>query len=672
MYLSSWSSAAAISTTSPCNWEFITCNSAGDVTGLGISSASLNGTLAELDFSAFVQLETLTLVQNDLYCAIPEAIGNLTSLVSLVIQHNPRLHGPIPRSVGHMKQLASLRLQALGLDGAIPDEIGNLTSLKELYLDDNNLTGSVPPTVGKLVKLTSLDLSNNDLAGTIPVVIGNMTELQILNLADNNLQGELPGTLAQLRKLSALFVTNNQLGGDITPCLRNKSSLIEVNVAGNNFSKISAKAICAGGSLLHFVANDNWFADLHDLNFQNCTSLRFLDLAANGILAGTEERIGPLPLTLRNLSKLFSLDLSNCSLTGQAHDLLITDQSILSFPNIEILALSSNYIMGTMPTLLCNANFLKILDLSNNALHGDLPNCLWDLPSLQLVDLSSNYFSGIVPSSMSSSITLQSLHLANNHFEGNFPSIIKNRYKLITLDLGGNSFTGEIPSWIAESLPQLRFLRLSSNMFSGFIPQNIFQFTQLQLLDLSHNKLIGPIPVDFANFTGMTQEQEQEHGEIIYFFVYCEKLQLVWKNENYVYRRMITFIMGIDLSSNLLSQTIPEGLTTLPGLRYLNLSRNHLSGDIPKDIGNLALLESLDLSWNQLEGEIPPSFADLKSISTLNLSNNGLSGMIPTGSQLQTLVDPSIYGNNPGLSGFPLKDVHMHLDEMTQARMMTE
>ena len=113
---------------------------------------------------------------------------------------------------------------------------------------------------------------------------------------------------------------------------------------------------------------------------------------------------------------------------------------------------------------------------------------------------------------------------------------------------------------------------------------------------------------------------------------------------------------GIDLSGNSLSQEIPNGLTTLVGLRYLNLSGNHLSGYIPEDIGNLVLLESLDLSRNQLRGEIPRGFADLKSISALNLSSNSLSGRIPTGDQLRTLDDPSIYSNNPGLCGFPLED----------------
>ncbi|XP_066351230.1 receptor-like protein EIX2 [Miscanthus floridulus] len=277
------------------------------------------------------------------------------------------------------------------------------------------------------------------------------------------------------------------------------------------------------------------------------------------------------------------------------------------------------------------------------------------MPALRFMDLSSNSLHGLLPPwTRSSSVTLlQSLHLANNHFKGDFPSVIKKCGNLITLDLASNSFTGEIPSWIAESSPQLRFLRLSSNMFAGAIPGQIVQLRKLQLLDLSNNKLTSPMPVDFANFTGMTQEQSTG-VIIIYDYSYLEQIQLVWKNQEYEYS--IPFVTGIDLSCNFLSQAIPQGITALPGLRSLNLSRNNFSGNIPRDIGNLALLESLDLSWNHLNGEIPPSLADLKALSTLNLSNNGLSGRIPTGSQLQTLDDPSIYSNNPGLCGSPLKE----------------
>ncbi|XP_062200460.1 LRR receptor-like serine/threonine-protein kinase FLS2 [Phragmites australis] len=473
--LSSWS--LAVNSTSPCNWMFVICNSAGDVIKLLISEASLNGTLAGLDFSAFPHLEVLDMESNDLYGSIPEGIGNLTSLTSLRIMYDPHLTGEIPRNIGKLKQLVELQLQSLGLNGAIPPEIGNLTSLEELSLGGNSLTGSIPPT------------------------IGNMTELHVMDLGQNHLDGELPSTLSHLVKLKSLSVSNNQLEGHITTQLGDKSNLVWIDISGNNFSGTFPQSICTG-ALQNFLARRNGFANLHlhDLNFQNCTSLEVLDFAANNIL-------------------------------------------------------------------------------------GDL---------------------------------------------------------------------GEIPSWIAESLPQLRFLRFSSNMFDGTIPKQVLQFRQLQLLDLSNNKLTGPIPVDFANFTGMTQGQE--HVEITYYDnAYSDQIQLVWKNRNYVYNKTIRFIVGIDLSCNSISQMIPESLTTLRGLKYLNLSRNNLSGDIPKDIGNLALLESLDLSSNKLKGEIPPSFADLKSITTLNLSHNGLSGRIPTGRQLQTL-DPSTYSNNPGLCGFPLKE----------------
>ncbi|CAL4906747.1 unnamed protein product [Urochloa decumbens] len=725
--LSSWSLEAINSTTSPCNWAFVGCSSTGDITALNITNARIKGTLAGLDFSAFPRLEDLVLGQNDLYGTIPEGIGNLTSLTSLRM-YGQRLSGPIPRSIGRLKQLESLQLEYLQLSGTIPVEIGNLTSLQDLRLSGIGLAGLIPPAIGRLEKLSRLDLGSNNLTGSIPSEIGNMTELEWMDLGSNCLEGELPGTLSRLQQLFIIVVSDNQLGGriTITPQLGNYSNLAGIVIASNNFSGISAGPICT--VLASIIANDNWFASLQDLNFQNCTSLQDLDLSRNRINGDLNEWLGtlpkklelshlnldennitggippalgnmtslwflnlghnqltgaippelgklhhlislnlsynqlsgPLPLAFQNISTLVSLDLSSCSLTGQLHDLLFTDQSDFpsnySFPGNTMLALSSNHISGTIPKVLCNANSLVMLDLSNNALHGDLPNCLWDLTSLQFMDLSNNSFSGEVPFSRSSNITLQSLHLANNHFEGNFPSIIRKFDKLITLDLGGNNFTGELPSCIAKSLPQLRYLRLSSNMFHGVIPEEILQFQQLRLLDLSHNKLSGPIPVDFANFTGM--KQEQANGTTIYDSEYFgfEQIQLVWKNEGYEYSRTISFITGIDLSCNSLSQAIPEGITTLSGLKYLNFSRNQFSGGIPKDIGNLAFLESLDLSWNQLKGEIPLSVADLKYLSTLNLSNNDLSGRIPRGSQLQTLDGPSSYSNNPGLCGFPLKE----------------
>uniref|UniRef100_J3N3A8 Leucine-rich repeat-containing N-terminal plant-type domain-containing protein n=3 Tax=Oryza brachyantha TaxID=4533 RepID=J3N3A8_ORYBR len=133
-----------------------------------------------------------------------------------------------------------------------------------------------------------------------------------------------------------------------------------------------------------------------------------------------------------------------------------------------------------------------------------------------------------------------------------------------------------------------------------------------------------------------------------------DRVIILWKGHEETFQRTAMIMTGIDLSSNSLHGEIPNELTYLLGLRFLNLSRNDLSGSIPERIGNLNILESLDLSWNELSGVIPAGISNLSSLSVLNLSNNRLWGRIPTGNQLQTLLDPSIYSNNLGLCGFPL------------------
>ncbi|VAH83258.1 unnamed protein product [Triticum turgidum subsp. durum] len=609
--------------TSLCKWTHIICDPAGHITELDLDRAGLNGTLDELDFSAFPQLKRLTFSHNDLYGKIPAGIGNLTSLVELAISYNPYLRGAIPRSIGQLKHLSFLEMIGLGLGGTLPEEIGNLTSLDVLNLNSNTLTGSIPSTIGMLTKLRLLNLGNNNLTGCIPLEIGNMTELLTMYSRNNCLEGQLPGTIAHLIKLQDLELSGNQLRDHIVAELGNSSILEAVDISHNNFSGMFPLSICLGGSLIFLKAGYNGFTSIQRRTFQNCTTLQYVEFTANNIVAELRDCFSEHPGELTTV--VFS--------QNQLYGTLLT---------------------GRGEEFFCNYTNLKLLDLSSNALHGGFSKCFWDLPSLQFMDPSSNSFSGVVPFTRTCQDDLKHLLLADNHFRGTFPLGLKECKNLNTLDLGGNNFSGTIPSWISMSFPKLNFLRLSSNMFGGIIPHEILQFRQLQVLDLSKNRLTGPVPDDFRNFTGMAEE----NIDFIYpdRYVYQVRIQIIWKNVDYVYHLMIAAMAGIDLSGNSLSQEIPNGLTDLLGLRYLNLSGNHLSGCIPEDIGNIVLLESLDLSRNQLWGEIPPSFAGLKSISTLNLSTNGLSGRIPTGDQLRTLDDPSIYSNNPGLCGFPLED----------------
>ncbi|KAL2331207.1 hypothetical protein Fmac_018788 [Flemingia macrophylla] len=64
-------------------------------------------------------------------------------------------------------------------------------------------------------------------------------------------------------------------------------------------------------------------------------------------------------------------------------------------------------------------------------------------------------------------------------------------------------------------------------------------------------------------------------------------------------------------------------------------------------------LESLDFSKNQLSDEIPESLSSLSFLSYLNLSYNNLTGKIPLGTQLQGFSEFSYIGNHD-LCGTPL------------------
>lgn len=100
--------------------------------------------------------------------------------------------------------------------GSIPESIGNLTSLVSLVISGGRLTGEIPDTMRQLRQLTHLDLSHNKLQGRIPPWIGELTQLKVLGLNGNReLTGCLPESLADL-DLSVLRLDNTKIEGFIS------------------------------------------------------------------------------------------------------------------------------------------------------------------------------------------------------------------------------------------------------------------------------------------------------------------------------------------------------------------------------------------------------------------------------------------------------------------------
>ncbi|KAE8702186.1 putative Leucine-rich repeat protein kinase family protein [Hibiscus syriacus] len=76
--------------------------------------------------------------------------------------------------------------------GPIPEAVGELNSLIVLNFSHNSLTGNIPTSLGKMAALESLDLSSNKLQGRIPKQLTDLSFLGALNLSQNNLEGPIP------------------------------------------------------------------------------------------------------------------------------------------------------------------------------------------------------------------------------------------------------------------------------------------------------------------------------------------------------------------------------------------------------------------------------------------------------------------------------------------------
>lgn len=89
-------------------------------------------------------------------------------------------------------------------------------------------------------------------------------------------------------------------------------------------------------------------------------------------------------------------------------------------------------------------------------------------------------------------------------------------------------------------------------------------------------------------------------------------------------------LQSLDLSNNKITG-LSSDFWSLGSLKALNLSSNLISGSLPSNIGNFGVLEILDLSNNNFSGEIPAAISSLASLQVLKLDHNGFEWNIPLG-----------------------------------------
>ncbi|XP_008341680.3 receptor-like protein EIX1 [Malus domestica] len=658
---------------------------------LDLSTNNFNSTLPPWLFN-LTKLVSIDLNSNNLRGALPETFGSLKSLQTLDLSQNSDIEGQLPRSLGTLCNLQALKLSINRITGEITNFVDSLSScanisLQRLDLGYNNLTGKLPDSLGHLKNLRSLKLWHNSFQGSVPTSIENLKSLEEFYIAYNQLT-TIPESLGQLSSLVALDISENTWEGVITEAhlaklrglkdlsikkgSQNVSLLFDISpdwIPPFKLKYLAIRSCKLGPKFPTWLRNQNelvtvvlsncrisdtipdWFLQLDlqldefDVSFNQLSgrvphSLRFsfpstFDLSSNRFE-------GPLQLWSSNITMLY---LKDNQFSGP-----IPRKLGDAMPSLTDLDLSRNSLNGSIPLSIGNLRQLMTIVVSNNQLSGEIPHFWNNMPLLYILDVSNNSLSGSIPSSLGSLISLRFLILSSNNLSGELPSL-RNCTDMRSLDLGENKLSGAIPASIGENMLSLLILRLRFNSFSGNIPSQLCGLSNLHILDLSHNNLSGNIPRCIGNLNGFRLEFTDKDTQD---YLYQGRLKVVAKGRVLEYDSILYLVNSVDLSDNNLSGEMPVGLTSLIRLGTLNLSMNHLTGNIPAEIGILERIETLDLSSNKLSGPIPQTMVSLTFLNHLNLSYNNLSGKIPTSNQFETFIDPSIYEGNAGLCGHPL------------------
>lgn len=347
-------------------------------------------------------------------------------------------------------------------------------------LNRNSLTGEIPNELERLSNMQFFDVRYNRLRGTIPSWIGQTwTRIAELALSHNYFDGTLPTSMSNLHELKSLALSNNKFTESLEPILR-LNSLEFLYLENNTFTG---------------QVNDSFLRDLENL-IQ-------VDISRN-TLSSTD-----LPIHLFQHGKMQVLDLSDNNLMGTFPTDLVDNTAL------HYLALQDNIMTGSLPNTLDQLQNLHHLDVTGNDLTGTMPAGLSNMKKLTYLFLSENSFTpGPMPAFLSAMHQLRELSIADTQRSGTIPTEwIGGLDHLVLLDLSYNKMTGTLPP-VLWDLPQISYLLLNRNNFTGTMPSGVFaKAPHLDLFLLDKNSVTGDI-----------NEACNLHQEVQHMIVDCEEV----------------------------------------------------------------------------------------------------------------------------------------------------
>lgn len=193
------------SSTSPCidkgNWRGVQC--------LNFSNCTSSGDYK----TCYSYIIGVTLQSASIVGSIPPTIGNISTLYRLELTGNPKLTGPLPRTLNE-NSLIILDVHDNALEGELPDFGVHFFFLLTLDLSGNKFNGPFPISqISWLTNIETLRLGRNRFEGPVPErAFENMTMIFELDLSSNKFNGTLPN-LTMIHSLRTVNLSRNGFTG---------------------------------------------------------------------------------------------------------------------------------------------------------------------------------------------------------------------------------------------------------------------------------------------------------------------------------------------------------------------------------------------------------------------------------------------------------------------------
>ncbi|KAG7977997.1 hypothetical protein I3843_05G061200 [Carya illinoinensis] len=370
-------------------------------------------------------------------------LGNMTLEGSIpsCLERFESLEGKPSSIFSNQSKTMKFKVSGNQLEGVLPFSIfSNASSLYYLDLSNNKLEVEIEsPSWVPTFQLGYLNLAscglNKKNCHVFLTFISNQYLLYLLDLSDNSLEGSVPCQLLFNMSISVLYLSGKKIDGSFIDCFANGTSPLEsLDISDNHVKGSLPKNI---GYLL--------------------PSLISFIVSSNALEGNIPWSFGYLPF--------HCIDLSHNMLLG-------TDTSMTM---LRILYLSSNHFEGVISPTILNSPNLLILDVQDNDLSGNIPEWLLytfkgnPLLMMTEIDLSSNQLIGSVPSEMGELSQLRFLNFSINSLTGFIPISFQNLRSMESLDFSHNKLRGRIPSELV-GLTSLSVFSVAYNNISGRYP----------------------------------------------------------------------------------------------------------------------------------------------------------------------------------------------------------